>query len=111
MFAMALRQPKTPLVAESRSLPEPGPGQLRLRVLACGVCRTDLHVVDGELAMLRPTVVPGHEIVGAVEAVGAGVSESLIGQRLGAGWLGETCGHCRYCLSAEENLCDTPGFN
>jgi propanol-preferring alcohol dehydrogenase len=111
MFAMALKQPKTPLVAENRTLPEPGPGQLRLGVLACGVCRTDLHVVDGELAMLRPTIVPGHEIVGTVEAVGDGVSERLIGQRLGAGWLGQTCGHCRYCLAGEENLCDTPGFN
>jgi propanol-preferring alcohol dehydrogenase len=111
MFAMALTQPRTPLVPEDRPLPEPGAGELRLSVQACGVCRTDLHVVDGELPMRRPGVIPGHEIVGAVEAVGPGVPENLLGQRLGAGWLGRTCGHCRYCRSAEENLCDDPGFN
>ena len=111
MFAMALKQLKTPLVAETRLLPEPGPGQLRLEVQACGVCRTDLHVVDGELPLLRPGVIPGHEIVGVVEAVGAGVASSLIGRRLGAGWLGQTCGRCGYCIAGEENLCDEPGFN
>ena len=111
MLSMVLQQPKTPLSPRTGSPAEPGPGQLRLRVRACGVCRTDLHVVDGELPARRPGIVPGHEIVGVVEAVGPGVSDKLIGRRLGAGWLGDTCGHCRYCIHDQENLCDTPGFN
>ena len=110
MRAMVLSRPRTPLQLENRPTPAPGPGELRLRVKACGVCRTDLHVVDGELELQRPSIVPGHEIIGVVEAVGAGVTHR-IGERLGAAWLGETCGHCRYCLDGEENLCDTPGFN
>ena len=110
MFAMVLTTPKTSLAPERRPEPAPGPGEIRLRVLACGVCRTDLHVVDGELAPQRASVVPGHEIVGRVEALGEGVSGVDLGQRLGAPWLGETCGHCRYCHDGEENLCDHPGF-
>ncbi len=110
MLAMALNAPNAGLRAEQREPLEPGPGQLRLRVRACGVCRTDLHVVDGELPMRRPSIVPGHEIVGVVEAIGAGV-ERRLGERLGAAWLAHTCGRCAYCLAGEENLCDAPDFN
>ena len=110
MFAMVLKAPRTPLVAEVLDDPEPGPGELRLRVRACGVCRTDLHVVDGELAQRRPTVIPGHEIVGVVDAIGPGVSGVVLGERRGVPWLGSTCGHCRYCREGQENLCDDPGF-
>lgn len=110
MFAMVLTAPKTPLTAERRPDPDPGPGEVRLRVLACGVCRTDLHVVDGELPQVRPAIIPGHEIVGRVEAIGAGVAGVALGDRRGVPWLGETCGRCRYCRDGEENLCDHPGF-
>ena len=110
MFAMVLSAPKTPLAGEERPEPRPGAGELRLKVLACGVCRTDLHVVDGELPQVLPKVVPGHEIVGRVEALGEGVAGVAVGQRVGAPWLGETCGECRYCRDGEENLCDRPGF-
>lgn len=110
MFAMVLHAPRTPLAPERRPDPRPGPGEFRLRVAACGVCRTDLHVVDGELPQLKPAIVPGHEIVGRVEAVGPGVEGVAPGDRLGAPWLGETCGRCRYCRDGEENLCDRPGF-
>jgi len=110
MFAMVLHEPRTPLQPETRPDPEPGPGELRLRVKACGVCRTDLHVVDGELERRREAIVPGHEIVGLVEALGAGVDGVSVGDRMGVPWLGETCGRCRYCREAEENLCDAPGF-
>jgi propanol-preferring alcohol dehydrogenase len=111
MLAMVLHRPGTPLVAEARATPEPGPGDLRLKVRACGVCRTDLHVVDGELAPQRPSVVPGHEIIGVIEAVGPGVTGVAAGQRMGAAWLADTCGVCRYCRDGEENLCDRPGFH
>ncbi len=113
MQVMALHAPGTPLVAETRPLPQPGPGELRLRVAACAVCRTDLHVVDGDLPPCRLPVVPGHEIVGHVDALGAGVTAltGLVpGERVGVPWLGATCGHCRYCLASRENLCDTPAF-
>ncbi|QGM99511.1 zinc-dependent alcohol dehydrogenase family protein [Methylocystis parvus] len=110
MKAMVLRRPNTPLVMEARPLPAPGLGELRLRVEACGVCRTDLHVVDGELTRPKLPIIPGHEIVGRVEAIGAGVSGFSLGQRVGVPWLGHTCGHCPYCASARENLCDDPLF-
>jgi alcohol dehydrogenase, propanol-preferring len=110
MLGMVLKAPRTPLVAETCADPEPGAGELRLRVRACGVCRTDLHVVDGELAPQRPTVIPGHEIVGVVDAVGAGVADVARGERRGAPWLGGTCGVCRYCREGRENLCDDPSF-
>jgi len=110
MFAMALSAPHRPLEPVERPDPQPGPGQLRLRVAACGVCRTDLHVIDGELARGPMPIVPGHEVVGLVDAVGAGVDAGLIGLRMGVPWLGATCGHCRYCLEGEENLCDAPAF-
>jgi alcohol dehydrogenase, propanol-preferring len=111
MFAMAFAGPHARLRPEQRPSREPGPGELRLKVRACGVCRTDLHVVDGDLPIRRPSIVPGHEIVGVIEAVGVGVEAHRLGERVGAAWLAETCGHCAYCLAGEENLCDTPGFN
>jgi propanol-preferring alcohol dehydrogenase len=110
MRAMVLRAPHTDLVEEQRPLPAPGAGEVRLKVSACAVCRTDLHVVDGDLPPLAQPVVPGHEIVGTVDALGAGVQGLRLGQRVGVPWLGGTCGHCRYCQAARENLCDTPVF-
>jgi propanol-preferring alcohol dehydrogenase len=106
---MRLHGPGAQLIAEQRSLPAPQPGQLLLRVHACGVCRTDLHVVDGDLPFLGAPVVPGHEIVGEVIARGDGVSVPL-GTRLGVPWLGYTCGQCAFCLRGEENLCDRARF-
>jgi propanol-preferring alcohol dehydrogenase len=110
MRAMVLRRPNAPLEMEERPLPEPGAGELRLRVEACGVCRTDLHVADGELTKPKLPIVPGHEIVGRIDAAGAGPSGFSVGQRVGVPWLGRTCGHCPYCESARENLCDDPLF-
>jgi propanol-preferring alcohol dehydrogenase len=110
MHAMVLDAPRMPLVMRERPLPNPGPGEILVAVAACGVCRTDLHVVDGELEHPKLPVVPGHEIVGRVAALGAGVSGFSIGQRVGVPWLGATCGVCLYCRSNAENLCDTPVF-
>jgi alcohol dehydrogenase, propanol-preferring len=110
MRAMVLRAVGGPLVPEARPDPEPGPGEVRIRVEACAVCRTDLHVVDGELPQAVYPIVPGHEIVGIVEAVGAGVRDPAPGLRVGVPWLGHACGHCRYCETGRENLCDDPGF-
>jgi propanol-preferring alcohol dehydrogenase len=110
MYAMALEAPRRPLTAQRRADPTPGPGELRLRVCACGVCRTDLHVVDGELGEGPLPIVPGHEVVGIVDAVGADVSSGLVGRRFGVPWLGRTCGTCRYCREGQENLCDQPVF-
>ncbi len=110
MQAMVLRAKRAPLLLEERWDPQPGPGQIRVRVEACAVCRTDLHLIDGELPEIRYPIVPGHEIVGIVDLLGAGVSALAIGQRVGIGWLGSTCGRCEYCRSARENLCDAPTF-
>jgi propanol-preferring alcohol dehydrogenase len=110
MFAMTLAAPGQALIATHRPDPAPGPGEIRLKVCACGVCRTDLHVVDGELPGGRWPITPGHEIVGVVDAVGDGVSGALVGRRLGAPWLGSTCGRCRYCRDGQENLCDQAQF-
>ena len=110
MLAMCLTTPGQPLRADSRPVPEPGPGQLLIRVRACGVCRTDLHVVDGELPDPKPGVVPGHEVVGAVERPGPGAERFTAGQRVGVPWLGWACGECRYCRAGRENLCDRPRF-
>ncbi|MCR5879272.1 alcohol dehydrogenase catalytic domain-containing protein [Phenylobacterium sp. J367] len=107
---MVLHEPRTPLRLEVRPDPEPSSGEVRIRVRACGVCRTDLHVVDGDLAPRRSSVVPGHEIVGVVDALGDGVEGGLLGRRVGVPWLGETCGRCSYCATGEENLCDRPSF-
>ncbi|UYO44819.1 zinc-dependent alcohol dehydrogenase family protein [Rhodopseudomonas palustris] len=110
MDAMVLTAPGTPLQWQSRDTPQPGDGEVRVTVSACGVCRTDLHVVDGELPNIRYPIIPGHEIVGRVAAVGAGVTSHQIGDRVGIPWLGHTCGVCRYCRSGMENLCDAPLF-
>jgi len=110
MRAMVLHEIGRPLVLEERPDPLPDPGEIRVRVEACAVCRTDLHVVDGELPDPRLPIVPGHEIVGTVDALGSGVMSHVQGGRVGVPWLGHTCGHCRYCLAGQENLCDRPGF-
>ncbi len=110
MRAMVLHRVNAPLVLETRPEPQPGPGEIRVRVEACAVCRTDLHVVDGELPVTRLPVVPGHEIVGIVEALGQGVARPAPGTRVGIPWLGHTCGRCPYCLAGQENLCDAPAF-
>jgi propanol-preferring alcohol dehydrogenase len=110
MYAMELHAPGQALRLVERPDPAPGAGELRLRVEACAVCRTDLHVVDGELPLPRLPIVPGHEIVGIVDAVGAGVSPALVGRRMGVPWLGHTCGHCTWCRLGRENLCDRPLF-
>ena len=99
-----------PLVAVERPVPEPGPGQVRVRVRACGVCRTDLHLAEGDLAPRRPGVVPGHEVVGVVDRVGPGCSLVSEGDRVGIPWLARTCGVCRFCRSGAENLCTDPRF-
>ncbi|EXF46645.1 alcohol dehydrogenase [Pseudomonas sp. BAY1663] len=110
MHAMVLEYVGAPLRWRELPDPQPGPGELRVRVLACGVCRTDLHVVDGELPAAPLPIIPGHEIVGRVDALGEGVSGFELGQRVGIPWLGHTCGVCSYCQHAEENLCDAPQF-
>jgi len=89
---------------------QPGPGEIRVKVAACGVCRTDLHVVDGELPHPMLPIIPGHEIVGRIDAVGPGVDGLRLGQRVGVPWLGHTCGRCAYCKGGQENLCDRPLF-
>ena len=110
MTAMVAHGPHRRLVLEARPWRSPGPGELRLAVRACGVCRTDLHLVDGELANARYPVVPGHEIVGVVSETGAGVTGYSVGDRVGVPWLGHTCGTCRYCIAGRENLCDAAQF-
>jgi alcohol dehydrogenase, propanol-preferring len=106
---LVMEHPGARLIMRERAVPSPGPGQVCLAVEACGVCRTDLHVLDGELAFPGQPVIPGHEIVGHVVGVGPGVDVQA-GTRLGVAWLGSTCGHCSYCASGAENLCDTPLF-
>jgi propanol-preferring alcohol dehydrogenase len=110
MHAMVLRARGEPLIREARPDPEPAAGEIRVRVEACAVCRTDLHLIDGELPHIRYPIVPGHEIVGIVEALGPGPGTVMIGQRVGIPWLGGACGHCEYCVSNRENLCDEPTF-
>jgi propanol-preferring alcohol dehydrogenase len=107
---MVLTHIRQPLVEQERPDPTPGAGQIRVRVEACGVCRTDLHVVDGELENPRVPIVPGHEIVGRVDLIGPGVTALRVGDRVGVPWLGHACGHCFYCRGGRENLCDTPEF-
>ncbi|MGA0604059.1 zinc-dependent alcohol dehydrogenase family protein [Caulobacter sp. KR2-114] len=110
MFAMCLDAPGQALRGEERPDPTPGRGEILLRICACGVCRTDLHVVDGDLAQRRSPIVPGHEVVGRVLAIGEGVEGVALGDRLGVPWLGRTCGTCAYCREGRENLCDAPQF-
>ena len=99
-----------PLRRVERPLPEPGPGQVRIRVSCCGVCRTDLHLAEGDLAPRRPQVTPGHEVVGRVEAAGPGAERFAVGERIGVPWLGRTDGSCRFCRRGDENLCTSPAF-
>ena len=110
MHAMVLNALHTPLQWTELPDRQPGPGQIRVRVLACGVCRTDLHVVDGELPHPQVPIIPGHEIVGRIDALGAGVVDLVLGQRVGIPWLGHTCGVCPFCKMQRENLCDHPIF-
>lgn len=110
MRALLLERPGRPLRAAQRPRPHPGPGQLQIRVAACGVCRTDLHVFDGELPDPKLPLVLGHEIVGVVEEVGPDVTRYGTGDRVGVPWLGWTCGACHYCTSGRENLCDAARF-
>jgi propanol-preferring alcohol dehydrogenase len=110
MRAMVLERPQTSLVLREQPIPQPAAGEILVDVSACGVCRTDLHVVDGELPHPKLPIVPGHEIVGRVAALGAGISGFGLGARVGVPWLGHTCGVCPYCRDNKENLCDAPLF-
>jgi len=110
MHAMVLKKLRTALEWTELADPEPGPGEIRVKVSACGVCRTDLHVVDGELPDPKLPVVPGHEIVGRIDRIGVGVEGLSLGERVGVPWLGRTCGVCSYCKQGKENLCDAPLF-
>jgi alcohol dehydrogenase, propanol-preferring len=110
MNAMVLERPRTPLRATELAGLEPGPGQVGARVRACGVCRTDLHVVDGELPDPKLPLVPGHQVVAEVTELGEGAGRFAPGDRIGIPWLGWTCGECRYCVTGRENLCDRARF-
>ena len=114
MRAMVLHEPKDitekPLRLEDIPAPEPGPGQIRIRVTACGVCHTDLHTVEGDLPLPKLPLVPGHEVVGVVDKLGEGVTSFRVGDKAGAVWLYRTCGECRYCRSGRENLCENAMF-
>lgn len=114
MRAMVLDDPapiaERPLRLADVAVPEPAPDEVRIRVHACGVCRTDLHVVEGDLEPSRSPVIPGHQIVGVVEALGTEVSDRAVGDRVGVAWLHRTCGCCPFCTSQRENLCDAPAF-
>ncbi len=110
MKAMCLQQPGAALTAVEMAMPKPGPRQLLIEVLACGVCRTDLHLVDGELPDIRFPIVPGHEIVGRVVECGREARGFALGARVGVPWLASTCRHCRYCISGRENLCEQARF-
>ena len=111
MRAMVLKRPGAALEWTEMPDRDPASGEIRIAVSACGVCRTDLHVVDGDLPDPRLPIVPGHEIVGRVAAIGPGVEGFRAGDRVGVPWLGHTCGTCPYCLGGRENLCDHPLFN
>jgi len=100
----------SPLELVDRPVSDPGPREVRVAVRACGVCRTDLHITIGDLPLRRTRVIPGHEIVGVVDAIGEGATRWHVGDRIGIAWLRRTCGHCRYCVRGEENLCDVPLF-
>lgn len=110
MYAMALPARGARLTFQERPDPIPEPGEVRVKVGACGVCRTDLHVVDGELPDIRYPIIPGHEVVGRIDTLGASVHELELGMRVGVPWLGYTCGACPYCRADKENLCDRPKF-
>jgi len=99
-----------PLQLSERPVPEPGPGQIRLRISACGVCHTDLHEVEGDIELPRLPITPGHQVVGIVDKVGSGVTSFSPGERAGTVWLYRTCGKCKYCRSGRENLCENAEF-
>jgi propanol-preferring alcohol dehydrogenase len=107
---MVLNKPGMPLIWTNLPDRHPGPHEIRIKVLACGVCRTDLHVLDGELPDPKYPIIPGHEIVGRIDAIGVGVEGLALGERVGIPWLGHTCGICDFCLTNRENLCDDPLF-
>jgi len=107
---MVLRQAGAGLALETAPVPRPGPGELLIKVRACAVCRTDLHVVDGDLSHPKLPLIPGHEVIGTVAAVGDGTPAATLGERVGVPWLGWTCGACRYCRNGHENLCDRAEF-
>ena len=114
MRAMVLHEPKDitqkPLQLEDIPVPEPAPGQIRIKVLACGVCHTDLHTVEGDLPLPKLPLVPGHEVVGVVDKLGEGVTRFGLGDKAGAVWLYRTCGQCKFCRSGRENLCENAMF-
>ncbi len=110
MYAMVLDRPGEPLSLKEADRPQAKPNQILVKVLACGVCRTDLHIVDGDLTDAAYPIIPGHEIVGTVAALGSEVTGFDVGDRVGIPWLGYTCGACPYCRMHRENLCDRPGF-
>jgi propanol-preferring alcohol dehydrogenase len=114
MRAMVLEEPTligaAPLQLREVPTPEPGPGEVRLRVACCAICRTDLHVIEGELPRAKLPIIPGHQVVGVVDALGAGCRRLQVGQRIGVAWLRHTCGVCRFCLSGRENLCGQQQF-
>ena len=110
MHAMVLKKTGAPLEWTELADRQPGPGEIRVQVAACGVCRTDLHVVDGELPDPKVPIIPGHEIVGRIDAIGSGVAGLSVGERVGVPWVGHTCGVCPYCIAGRENLCDRPLF-
>src|SRR5690349_19424083 len=110
MRAMILDAPLRPLRLGEVPIPSPRPGQLLLRIRACGLCRTDLHIIDGELKDPKLPLIPGHQIVAEVVACGDTATRFTVGERVGVPWLGSTCGNCRYCLSGRENLCPAAHF-
>ena len=110
MHAMVLNKLGAALEWTNLADRQPGPGEIRVKVAACGVCRTDLHVVDGELPDPKVPIIPGHEIVGRIDVIGPGVEGLRVGERVGVPWLGHTCGVCSYCMGGHENLCDRPRF-
>src|SRR5512143_1181034 len=110
MKAMILEKPRTPLVLKDVPVPEPGDNEVLIKVHACGVCRTDLHIVDGELTNPKLPLIIGHEIVGSIIKLGKNVNEFSVGDKVGVPWLGYTCGKCKYCLRGDENLCEKAKF-
>jgi len=110
MLAMVLEKPKQPLVLKTMPLPVPSSNQVLIKIIACGVCRTDLHIVDGELTQSKLPLVPGHEIIGTVIKTGSTVNTLQVGDLIGVPWLGYTCGNCKYCKTGKENLCERAGF-
>ncbi|HKW51276.1 MAG TPA: alcohol dehydrogenase catalytic domain-containing protein, partial [Candidatus Eisenbacteria bacterium] len=111
MRAMVLDRPapisSSPLALRETAEPEPGPGEVRVRVRACGICRTDLHVIEGDLPAKRLPLIPGHQVVGIVDRAGPGAKRFRVGDRIGIAWLRHACGKCAYCLAGKENLCES----